>query len=97
LPKDLSPEAEEALAFYTTESNFVFSPFEKFEADLKAVELEVAQLTAVAAEASHGLSTGQMPTEQALAKYTKMMDDSGRQVLKEKIQKQLDDWIAANK
>lgn len=96
MPKDMPKEAEEAVKFYTTESNFVFNPYEKFEPDLKAIELEVAQVTAVAQEAGHGLGTGQMPTEEALAKYTKTLDDAGRQALKAKVQKQLDDWIAAN-
>jgi putative aldouronate transport system substrate-binding protein len=97
MPLDLPKEAEEAVAFFTTESNFVFNPYEKFEPDLKPIELDIAQLTAVSQEAAHGLSTGQMPTEEALVKYAQTLDGAGRQALKEKVQKQLDDWIAANK
>src|SRR3712207_6357438 len=54
-PADLPPEAEEALQFFTTEENWVFNPYEGFEVDTKAVELEVAKLNAVYDEAAHGL------------------------------------------
>ncbi|MCL5996668.1 MAG: DUF3502 domain-containing protein [Chloroflexi bacterium] len=96
-PADLPASAEEALKFYSTEENWVFNPYEQFEADTKAVEVELTKVQGVCLEAFHGLDTGQMATDEAIAKAKKMMDDAGRQQLKEKLQKQLDDYIAANK
>jgi hypothetical protein len=75
----------------------VFNPYEQFEADTKAVEVELTKVNGVFLEAFHGLNTGQMATDEAIAKAKKMMDDAGRQQLKEKLQKQLDDYIAKNK
>ena len=64
---------------------------------MKALEVDTAKLNAVYDEAVHGLNTGQEPTEDAMKKMKKLLDDAGRQAYKEKIQKQLDDFIAANK
>jgi hypothetical protein len=96
-PLDLPKEAEEALAFFTTESNWDFNPYEQFEADTKALELDSAKLNAIFAEATHGLVTGQEPTADAVKKMKQMLDDAGRQEYKAKLQKQLDDYIAAQK
>jgi putative aldouronate transport system substrate-binding protein len=96
-PVDLPKEAEEALKFFSTESNWDFNPYEGFEIDTKAVELETTQLQAVWAEAYHGLATGQIATDAAITKFKKTLDDAGRQQYKEKVQKQLDDYIAAHK
>jgi hypothetical protein len=96
-PIDLPPEAETALKFFSTESNWIFSPYEQFTPDIKALEQDTAKLNAVYDESVHGFNTGQMPTDQAIAKMKKMLDDNGRQTFKAKIQKQLDDYIAAHK
>ena len=96
-PIDLPKEAEEALKFYSTESNWAFTPYEAFEPDVKALEIETAKLNAVYDEAVHGMNTGQLPTDEAVAKVKQMLDDNGRQTFREKIQKQLDDYIAAHK
>ena len=96
-PKDLPKEAEEALKFFSTADNWVFNKYEQFEPDVKALEVDSAKLNAVYEEAVHGLNTGQEPTEDAIKKMKKMLDDSGRQAYKEKLQKQLDDFIAAHK
>ena len=94
-PADLPPEAEEALAFFTTESNWDFNPYEQFEADTKALEVDAAKLGAVYLEASHGFTTGQLPTEEARAQMKKLLDDAGRQDYKAKLQAQLDEFIKA--
>ena len=94
-PVDLPKEAEEALAFFSTESNWTFNPYESFEADVKALEVESAKLNAVYDEAAHGLNTGQVPVEEARAQMKALLDDAGRQEYKEKLQAQLDAFIAA--
>jgi len=96
-PKELPKEAEDALKFFSTESNWIFNPYEQFEPDIKALEVDSAKLNAVYDEAVHGLNTGQEDPQEAAAKMKKMLDESGRQEYKAKIQKQLDDFIAANK
>lgn len=94
-PADLPASAEEALKFFTTEENWVFNPYEAFEADTKAVEVESAKLNAIYDEAVHGLATGQMPVAEAVAKMKQMLDDAGRQDYKAKLQAQLDEFIAS--
>jgi hypothetical protein len=84
------------LAFFTTESNWVFNPYERFQADTKAIETDLAQLSAIWDEATHGLYSGQMPVADAIKKMTTTLDSAGRQQLKDKLQKQFDDWRAAN-
>lgn len=96
-PADLPPEAEEALKFFTTEENWVFNPYEQFEADTKALEVESAKLNAIYDEAVHGLMSGQEPVADAIAKMKKMLDEAGRQEYKAKLQEQIDAFIAANK
>jgi hypothetical protein len=96
-PVDLTPSAEEALAFYTTKENFVFSPFDKFDPNTKEIETELAALNAAYDEAYFGVSTGSVPTEQSIATYTQMLDDAGRQKVQEWYQEKLDAWIAENK
>lgn len=95
LPADLPPEAEEALKFFTTESNWVFNPYEQFEADTKALEVESAKLNAVYDEATHGLNSGQVATPEAIQRMKKLLDDAGRQEYKAKLQAQLDGFIAS--
>jgi putative aldouronate transport system substrate-binding protein len=95
-PADLPKDAQEALTFFSTETNWDFNPYELFEADTKAVEVELTKVNGVFDEAFHGLMTGQMDTDQAVAKAKQMMDDAGRQDLRVKLQKQLDDYIAAH-
>lgn len=96
-PKDLPKEAEEALKFFSTAENWVFNPHERFEPDVKALEVDSAKLNAVYDEAVHGLNTGQTPTDEAIASMKKLLDDAGRQEYKAKLQKQLNDFIASNK
>jgi putative aldouronate transport system substrate-binding protein len=96
-PVDLPVEAEDALKFFSTESNWEFTPYESFEPDVKAIEVETAKLNGVYDEATHGMNTGQVATEEAVKKVKQMLDDNGRQEFKEKLQKQLDDYIAAHK
>jgi putative aldouronate transport system substrate-binding protein len=95
-PSDLPQDARDALTFFTTESNWVFNPYEKFQVDTKAIETDLAQLAAVWDEADHGLASGQVPAADAIKTFKTKMDGAGRQQLKDKLQKQFDDWIAAN-
>ncbi len=97
LPVDLPDDAMTEHLWESDESKWDFDPYEAFNVDTKAVETETAQLTAAWAEAYHGFGTGQMPTDEAIAKMKQTLDDAGRQQYKEKVQKQLDDYIAANK
>lgn len=96
-PADLPMEAEEALKFFSTESNWIFNPYDQFEPDTKALEVDSSKLVAVYDEAVHGLNTGQTTIEESVAKMKKMLDDAGRQTYKEKLQAQLDAFIAAHK
>ncbi len=96
-PADLPQEAKDALAFFTTESNWAFNPYETFQPDTKALEVDSAKLSGVYDEAVHGLNTGQTLVADSTAKMKKMLDDAGRQTYKEKLQKQLSDFIAAHK
>ena len=96
-PVDLPKEAEEAVKFYATEENWIFSPYEQFEPDVKALEVEISKLNAVYDEAVHGLNTGQVVPEDGVAKMKEMLDAAGRQEFKQKLQAQLDAYIAAHK
>lgn len=73
------------------------SLYEGFEADTKALEVDASKLNGIYDEAVHGFNTGQVPTDEAIASMKKQLDDTGRQTYKEKLQKQLDDYIAAHK
>jgi putative aldouronate transport system substrate-binding protein len=95
-PVDLPADALAALKFFSTESNWQFNPYETFTPDSKALEVDMGKLTAVYDEAVHGMDTGQIDPATAKAQFTKMMDDAGRQTFKAKLQKQLDDFIAAH-
>lgn len=97
LPADLPQVAKDAIAFFTTKDNWFFNPYESFEADTKALEVDTAKLNAVYLEATHGLNSGQVATADAQAQMKKMLDDAGRQEYKAKLQAQLDAYIAANK
>ena len=96
-PVDMPQKALDALKFFSTEENWIYSPYEQFKPDIKELEEDIAKINAVYDEAFHGFNTGQMPTDEAIAKIKKMLDDNGRQTFKAKIQKQLDDYIAAHK
>lgn len=96
LPVDLPEVAEETIKFLTTEENYIFNPYEGFEADTKALEVDLAKLNAVYLEASHGLTSGQMATDEARAMMKQTLDAAGRQSYKEKLQAQLDAYMAAN-
>jgi len=97
LPVDLPDDAMAEHRWESDESKWDFDPYEGFNIDVKAVEMETAQLVAAWAEAYHGFGTGQLPTDEAIAKMKKTLDDAGRQQYKAKVQKQLDDYIAAQK
>jgi putative aldouronate transport system substrate-binding protein len=94
---ELPQSAFDALTFFSSEENWVFTPYEGFAPDLKALEVDTTKLNAVYDEAVHGLDTGQEDTDAAVAKMKKMLDDNGRKSFIEKAQKQLDDYIAAHK
>ncbi len=96
-PVDLPKEAEEALKFFSTESNWLFTPYEQFSPDIKALEVDISKLNAVYDEAVHGLDTGQLTTADGVAKMKNMLDSAGRPQFMEKLQKQLDDYITAHK
>ena len=96
-PIDLPDDAMTSYQWENDESKWDFDPYESFNLDVKAVETETAQLNAAWAEAYHGFGTGQLPTDEAIAKMKKTLDDAGRQQYKAKVQKQLDDFIAAHK
>lgn len=96
LPADLPEVADETIKFLTTEDNFIFNPYATFTADTKELEVDVAKLNAVYLEASHGLNSGQLPTDEARAMMKETLDAAGRQEYKAKLQAQLDAFIAAN-
>ncbi len=93
-PVDLPKAAADALTFFSTESNWDFNPHEQFQIDSKALEVDIAKLNGVYDEAMHGLVTGQEPTDTAIPKAKKLLDDAGRQQLKQKVQAELDDYLA---
>lgn len=97
LPIDLPDDAMAEHVWENDESKWDLDPYEGFAIDAKAVETETAQLQAAWSEAYHGFGTGQMPTDEAIAKMKKTLDDAGRQQYKAKVQKQLDDYLAAHK
>jgi putative aldouronate transport system substrate-binding protein len=96
LPADLPAVAEETIQFLTTEDNYIFNPFEGFSADTKELELDLAKLNGVYLEATHGWTSGQLPTAESYAQMKKMLDDAGRQEYKAQLQAQLDEFMAAN-
>ncbi|MBA3944467.1 MAG: hypothetical protein H0X37_07895 [Herpetosiphonaceae bacterium] len=93
-PVDLPKAAADALTFFSTESNWDFNPHEQFQIDSKALEVDIAKLNGVYDEAMHGLVTGQEPTDTAISKAKKLLDDAGRQQLKQKVQAELNDYLA---
>ena len=44
-PADLPQDCKDALTFFTTESNWVFNPYEKFQVDTKSIQTDLAQLS----------------------------------------------------
>ena len=76
--------------------NYIFNPFEGFSANTKELELDLAKLNGVYLEATHGWTSGQLPTEESYAQMKKMLDEAGRQEYKAKLQAQLDEYMAAN-
>lgn len=97
LPLDLPKYAEDTFRHRGTESNWDFNPYEAWEPDTKVLEVELATLSGVAAEARYAIKTGQKPPEESIPFYTQTLDNAGRQNVKQKLQKQFDDWLAANK
>jgi putative aldouronate transport system substrate-binding protein len=94
LAVDIAPEAEAIIKANASEANFVFNPFEGFSLDRKPLEEILTKIGAVRDEAAHGFNSGQIASDAAIAKYKKMMDDAGRQQIKEMVQKQVDEFIA---
>ncbi len=97
LAQDIIPEAEKIIKANATESNWVFNPYEGFSVDRKPIESELTKIAAIATEAHHGIFTGQLTTDEGLAKITKMFDEAGRQKVKEEVQKQFDAYLATFK
>jgi putative aldouronate transport system substrate-binding protein len=96
LPEDLPAAAQEAIQFFTTKENFLFTPYEKFDVNTKEIETELAAMDAAAAEAYFGIATGSVPTDQAIATWKQMMDSAGRQKVKDFFQRHLDAWLEEN-
>jgi putative aldouronate transport system substrate-binding protein len=96
-PLDLPKESEEALRFFTTKENWLFTPLEKFDVSTKEIETELAAMQAASGEAGFGLALGSLPTEEAMANYAQMLDAAGRQKVKEWFQAKIDAWVAENK
>jgi putative aldouronate transport system substrate-binding protein len=94
LAVDISAEAEAIIKANSTEANWVFNPYESFSMDRKPLEETMTKIVAIRDEASQGLASGQLPSDEAIAKYKQMMDDAGRQQLKEMMQKQVDEYLA---
>ncbi len=97
LPVDAPDEWVDHLDYLSSEEYWDFTPYGKFELDTKPIETEMATVSAAYDEAAYGWRTGTLPPEESIPRFTKMMNDAGRMELMEKCQKQLDDWIAANK
>jgi hypothetical protein len=95
-PADLPSYAEEALDFFTTRENFVYSPYDKFDVNTKEIETQLSAIDAAAEEASFGLEQGSVPTDEAFATYTQMLDDAGRQQVREWYQAKYDAWVEEN-
>lgn len=97
-PNDLPEDALEEARWASTEASFDFDPYEAFAPDTTVGDLptQLAQLQAAWTEGFHGFATGQVPTDEAIATMKQILDDAGRQEYKAAIQKQLDDYIAAN-
>jgi hypothetical protein len=91
---NIAPEAEAIILACTKEDNYVFNPYEGFSVDREPLEEILTSMVAMQEEAGHGMHSGQLPPDEAIAKYTKMMDDAGRQQVKEILQAQLDEYIA---
>ena len=95
LPADLPEDAMTEHLWESDESKWDFDPYEALTSTPKQLSWRPLSFQAAWAEAYHGLGTGQLPTDEAIAKIKKTLDDAGRQQYKEKVQKQLDDYIAA--
>lgn len=96
-PIDLSEEAAAALEFFTNKANFAFTALGKFSVNTKEIETDLAALNAAKTEAFFGVSMGTVPVDEGVARYTQMMNDAGRQKVKEWYQAKVESWIADNK
>jgi putative aldouronate transport system substrate-binding protein len=96
LPADTPEYAKETLGFLSNPENFRENPIEGFDPDIKPVETQVAAYEAVYPEARYPIVSGELPTEEALENWTKVLDEAGRPELMEEFQAQLDEWIAEN-
>lgn len=95
LSVDIIPEAEAVIKANSTEANWVFNPYEGFSVDRKPLEEALTKIAAIKDEASHGMNTGQVATDEAFAKFKKMYDEADRQKVKEAVQKQMDEYLAS--
>ena len=93
----LPKPAEEAVIFLSTFENFRLNPLEGFLPETKPYETELATLLATQDEVGYPLDYGELPTDEAIAAWTKGMDAAGRQKVKVAFQEQLDAWIEQNK
>lgn len=96
LPANTPEHAKETLTYLSTPENFKENPIEGFDPDIKPVETQYAAYTAVYPEARYPIVSGEMETVEALANWTKVLDDAGRPELMAEFQNQLDAWIAEN-
>ena len=96
LPVGTPDKARETLDFLSNPENFLPNPIQGFDPDVKAVETQAAAYDAAYPEARYPIASGELPTADALANWTSVLDGAGREELMETFQKQLDDWIAAN-
>jgi putative aldouronate transport system substrate-binding protein len=92
----LPKAAEDAIKFFSGPENWVFNPYEAYAPDTKPLETQLASIQAVYNEAMHGLDTGQTTVADGKATATRMLDDAGRLEVRAALQKQFDDWRAAN-
>lgn len=73
------------------------SPILGFAFDSTPVQTELASVSAVVDEYYLSLSTGSVNPEEKLPEFIEKMEKAGSQAIIDECQKQLDEWIAANK
>lgn len=86
-------------AIYEQNVTALVSPLRGFSADTSNLQVEIAQVSAVKKEYSKQLRYAESDAEyeKLREEYVKKMKDAGADTICEEIQKQVDEWIAANK
>jgi hypothetical protein len=95
LAVNIAPEAEAIIKANAAEENWVFNPFEALSIDRGPLEEAMTKVGAIRDEAGHAMATGQLTAAESIAKYKTMMDEAGRQELRELMQKQIDEYLAS--